>query len=233
MPNKTNNNLLLLGFAALFLILFACYSFVLKPSNDTLEANRSEIGTLQKQLGILEKKVKEKEQAKSTMSTEAVQAGLPPGDSVEKLTVDLRQIEKDAQAKINSVTFSKTAKNDLQTLLKSKDPLFPNVHMVEAKLEVSGTYVQVKEVIERLQQLPRLTHIDSVDYGNIPMNRSSATPVDNAKELSVHISFKAYFDASAAKPADAKQAKAGETKTAPPADPAKAPAEAQSAVPQS
>ncbi|MGF7031321.1 type IV pilus assembly protein PilO [Paenibacillus mucilaginosus] len=227
MPNKPNNNLLLLGFAVLFLILFACYSFVLKPSSDTLEANRTEIGTLQKQLGILEKKVKEKQQAQSTMSTEAVQAALPPGDNVEKLTVDLRQIEKDAQAKISSVTFSKSAKNDLQTLLVSKEPVYPNVHMVEAKLEVSGTYVQIKEVIERLQLLPRLTHIDSVDFGNIPMNRGSAAPVDNTKELSVHISFKAYFDASASKPKDAKDPK----EAAPPAEAAKASADEQ-AVPQ-
>ncbi|MCZ8519778.1 MULTISPECIES: hypothetical protein [Paenibacillus] len=220
MPNKTNNNsLLLLGFAALFLILFASYSFGLKPTNDTLEAGKAEIDTLRNGLRILEKKVQEKELAKSTLSDEAIQAALPSGDNLEKLTVDLREIEKASQAKINSVTYNKTAKNDLQILLNSKDTLYPNVHMVETKMEVAGTYVQVSEVIERLQQLPRLTHIDSVDFGTIPINRNSVTPVDNSKEITVNVSFKAYF--SAGQPKDAAPA-AGTAPEAPPASAAPA-----------
>ncbi|SEP14099.1 hypothetical protein [Paenibacillus sp. OV219] len=205
-----NRSLAVLLIALLFLLLFAAYTFLIKPSSGSDSEQQAEIERLTSQAELLGKKVSENKQANKAYSEASVQNALPLWDNTEQLLLDLQRIEQETGTATITATFNadtlgeQTAGNtDSATLDGTSDStssdgtattdstgsasLGPSVKKLKVSAVIKGRYADVLRYVEKLQRMPRLVTVESFDA-------VKASTAD--KPISANITFTAYFDPS-------------------------------------
>ncbi|REE66670.1 type IV pilus assembly protein PilO [Paenibacillus taihuensis] len=204
-----NRSLAVLLIAVLFLILFAAYSFVIKPSSGSNSDQQAEIDRLTGQTELLSKKLAEKKESNKSYSEAGVQNALPLWDNTEQLLLDLQSIEQQTSATTITATFSPdsdgkqadgetdsaslgnigldTSSDNATAGNSSSAELGSYVKKLGVSVVIKGSYTNVLHYVEKLQTMPRLITVDSFDIA-----KSSSAD----KPLSASITFTAYFDPS-------------------------------------
>lgn len=194
-----NRSLVLLGLAVLFLVLFAVYMYLVKPTASDLDDQETKIAQLSQERSLLQRKLKEKQEQSASYSDEAVQRALPLWDNTEQLMLDIGTIEGRTGAETLSATFNAADDQDLEGIIQSsesgasggeaaKDTLPAGIKKLKAATVVQGTYEQVLAYVDTLQKLDRLITIESLDIA-----KSGDAEAAGAK-IKANLMFTAYFD---------------------------------------
>ncbi|MFC5453081.1 type 4a pilus biogenesis protein PilO [Paenibacillus aestuarii] len=188
MLSKNNSQTFILaGAALLFLCLFALYYLLLMPSKSKLNEQSLQISNAQAQVELISKKVAEKQKSTPTMPIKDIQAALPLWDNIEQLTLDLNNLKTATNVSFSSISYTTVDKPQQQADASTK-LTNPNVKEVKVTAALSGTYDEIIATIAKLQKLPRIITIETVNFGSLPK--------DLTKKITANLSFKAYYDPS-------------------------------------
>ncbi|WP_168735714.1 type 4a pilus biogenesis protein PilO [Cohnella fermenti] len=179
-----------LGILLLFVFLLGFYFLQVNPLTGDIKKQEDEVSRLQKQSDLLTKKLNEKLAEKGSENMDEIQKALPLWDNTEQLLMDLNKIGSAVAVKTSSVTFSASESNELQTIVGGEQSPYPTVHELKTSVVLQGTYEQLLAWFDRLQQMERLTNIDSFTLAQ------PTTAEEKLKPITISVSLTAYFDPS-------------------------------------
>ncbi|MGO4181903.1 hypothetical protein AB4Z45_17415 [Paenibacillus sp. MCAF9] len=184
MDNNKNHSLIILAIMLMFLILLVSYVTMLQPAYKKLGDKKDQVVQLQKTTELLTKALSNKKE-KGKLPEQEIQATLPLWDNTEQMIVSLKEIGLSTQTKLSSVSFSVSETNQLNTLIGTKEPMYPSVKELKTQLVIQGSYEQIRSWLVEVQKLPRLVIVDNIRYS-----------MAISGSISAEISITAFFDPS-------------------------------------
>lgn len=121
--SKSSQTLLLVALIAA--LLFGAYYYLVLPKKDEVAAKESSVASLQSQVNSLKQQIEvaKAEHSSKTVDVYALRKKVPDSRAVDKLLLDLEQIEFVADARINSISF-----NNYDSLVNSSGLTDPNAN---------------------------------------------------------------------------------------------------------
>ncbi|MDQ0192150.1 type 4a pilus biogenesis protein PilO [Paenibacillus wynnii] len=183
---------IVLGVLVLFLLLFAFFMLGVQPTNDKIAEQDLQVGQLEKQNGLMQKKIDElKSSTEANQEQEALLAQLPRGDGSEQLILDLRAVGTYTNARLKDIGFAIGETNPIQEMTGSSDIAFPTVKQLKLTAIVEGEYTSVRNWLTALQLLPRIINVDSFSF---QQSEESDASEKSGSIITANISFTAYFE---------------------------------------
>ncbi len=169
---------IILGLAVLFLALLGFYMLLIRPDVETLKANESEVTRLQQENDIFQKKIDELTALGVTEFTEEeIAAKLPANANMEQIILDLKEAGEKADVRLSDAQFSEQSEDaTLDVTTPISQALSSNgLRSVYVTVNIEGGYTQIRDWMDRIQKLDRITTIDNFSFQQpyLPGNTSS------------------------------------------------------------
>ncbi|CAH1209491.1 hypothetical protein PAECIP111892_03227 [Paenibacillus auburnensis] len=183
---------IVLGLLILFLLLFAFFMLGVRPANQEIRDQESELSQLNEQNDLLQSKIDERKSDTSQDAEEAaLLAQLPKGDNSEQLILDLRAIGSVTGTRLKDVSFSVGDQNPIQVMTGSSTAVYPTVKQLNMTAVVEGDYDGVSSWLLALQSLPRIVNVDSLSFQR---STEGGSTQGSSGIITANVSFTAYFE---------------------------------------
>lgn len=185
---------IVLGLLILFLLLFAFFMLGVRPANQEIKDQESELSQLNEQNTLLATKIDERQNGTSPDVEEAeLLAKLPGGDGSEQLILDLRAIGSTTNARLKDIGFALGETNPIQEMTGASEVAFPTVKQLKMTAIVEGNYASVRSWLSELQLLPRIINVDALSF---QQSEGAAVNGNSGSIISANVSFTAYYEDS-------------------------------------
>ncbi|WP_155590373.1 hypothetical protein [Lysinibacillus cavernae] len=193
---SSKNSSIMLLLALIFAILFALYYYLLLPKLNEVEAKESSVSQIQQEISNVKEQLAQldKEQGQPTINVLALRQKLPATRAVEKIILDLAEIEEVTGTRIKSLTvqnddaaFSQADVSEDLTMLEqaeeevngeqdnkitrspissiSKDSLPSNLKLITFILEVGALdFNSLESFLQEIEQLERVMKTDTIEF---------------------------------------------------------------------
>lgn len=178
-----------LGMVVLFLLLFAWYILAVQPSNEKVNVQETEMARITGMNNLIQEKVdelKEAEEGNNALQEDTADS-LPEEDRTDQLILDLKSIAGSSYAQLHDVQFTLSEMIESDQPSGSKTAMLSNIKEVKMSAKLMGGYMEIRQWMKQLQQLPRLITIDSFSFSQ-PYEQ-----LDPGSILTANVSFTAYY----------------------------------------